>query len=934
MKSRALVVLVLLVVVDASFFGQGAAGSRGLRVKCDGVSPAYTLFAPMSSGVTYLVDINGQVVRTWKSTLLPSAWIYFLDNGHVLRGGSDRGLSPMSGGGQGGRFQEFDFDGNLVWDFVYNTPQLPHHDVAVLPNGNILAIAWESKTAEETRAVGRRPSAIPPGGIWPDMLIEFEPQPPNNARIVWEWHLWDHLVQNIEPTLQNYADPASRPERININSDAGGFGFSKDVFHTNAVAYNPELDQIVLSVPTFNEIWVIDHSTTTQDAAGRTGGRSGKGGDLIYRWGNPEAYGRGTAADQLLGFQHNAHWIPQGRPGAGHMTVFSNQTPSPTGEITKVYEFVPPVDADGRYATPVAGPFGPAAPVWTYSDSSLQASSLSGAERLENGHTLISSGPQGRVFEITTEGKIVWDYWSPYAGLLGNSGNAFSLFRATRIPADHPGLAGRDLRPMDPQPPHSPLASIAAAPDTGSCPPPVIPPVVPPLILPRPTLTSITPAMGARGGTLDVTLTGTNFTTGLTLNAGPDVLVGNLQVMSSTDAKAQLRIDAVAALGSLDVGITTDGGASNTVSFAVADPFPDLAISSTHAGNFGVGFDETYDITVRNVGGAPTAGTITVTDLLSAGFTFVSASGWSCSASGALVTCTHSGVLAPNDSSRYQITVAVNGDGSGRVNHSPSVAVDGDLNVANNTASDVTSVVTASPAFAFTPAVLSPGQQATVAITMATPFPHDLTGLIDLTFSSNAVVPVDDPAIQLAIGGRETTFTIPAGETEGRFGPALQRGPLAFQSGTVAGTLAFSGTFTAGKIRGNFAPAPGVDALTIPLRALSIQSVRTSTDGGFAASILLMSAAREVTHLSLSFNTNPRVALSCGTTPGCSVSGNTLTLDVSPLFSRWFNGDEAFGGMAQLRLPLSIEGGAVRGSVAVTLRNTKGESNSQSFTLP
>ena len=167
MKSRALVVLVLLVVVDASFFGQGAAGSRGLRVKCDGVTPAYTLFAPMSSGVTYLVDINGQVVRTWKSPLLPSAWVYFLDNGHVLRGGSDRGLSPMSGGGQGGRFQEFDFDGNLVWDFVYNTPQLPHHDVAVLPNGNILAIAWESKTAEETRAVGRRPPRYHPAESGP-----------------------------------------------------------------------------------------------------------------------------------------------------------------------------------------------------------------------------------------------------------------------------------------------------------------------------------------------------------------------------------------------------------------------------------------------------------------------------------------------------------------------------------------------------------------------------------------------------------------------------------------------------------------------------------------------------------------------------------------------------------------------------------------------
>ena len=195
---------------------------------------------------------------------------------------------------------------------------------------------WEAKTAAEARRVGRRPTSIPSNGVWPDMLIEFEPQRPNGARIVWEWHMWDHLIQNIDPTLENYADPATHPERININGGtSGGGAFLRDMFHTNAVDYNPELDQIILSVPTFDEVWVIDHSTTTQEAAGRTGGRSGKGGDLLYRWGNPQAYGRGTAEDQLLGFQHDARWIPQGRPGAGHITVFSNQD---TGSERRIYE--------------------------------------------------------------------------------------------------------------------------------------------------------------------------------------------------------------------------------------------------------------------------------------------------------------------------------------------------------------------------------------------------------------------------------------------------------------------------------------------------------------------------------------------------------------------------------------------------------------------
>ena len=65
-----------------------------------------------------------------------------------------------------------------------------------------------------------------------------------------------------------------------------------DWMHSNAVAYNAELDQVLLNVLEFNEFWIIDHSTTTAEAAGHTGGKHGKGGDLLYRWGNPRALSR------------------------------------------------------------------------------------------------------------------------------------------------------------------------------------------------------------------------------------------------------------------------------------------------------------------------------------------------------------------------------------------------------------------------------------------------------------------------------------------------------------------------------------------------------------------------------------------------------------------------------------------------------------------
>ena len=65
------------------------------------------------------------------------------------------------------------------------------------------------------------------------------------------------------------------------------------------------LDQIVLSNHNLSEIWIIDHSTTTLEAASHSGGNSGKGGDLLYRWGNPQAYDQGTGADQLLNHQQH-----------------------------------------------------------------------------------------------------------------------------------------------------------------------------------------------------------------------------------------------------------------------------------------------------------------------------------------------------------------------------------------------------------------------------------------------------------------------------------------------------------------------------------------------------------------------------------------------------------------------------------------------------
>ncbi len=485
------VLLIAVIVLTRPAAAQDADERRGLRSNTPEASPGYVIFNPNRSLTTYLVDLEGRVVHTWQSDYPPGGGAYLLDNGHLLRAAREPDVPVFSGGGQSGRLQELTWDGEVVWDFTFATEDhLLHHDVAVLPNGNILGIAWEQKSPEEANQAGRLAVLTPEAGLWPEMIVEFEPQSPDGARIVWEWHMWDHTIQNHNPEASRYGEPAEHPELIDINGEreppeisaellerVQALGFvpedtaqegglqSADLMHMNAVNYNAALDQIVMSVPRLNEIWVIDHSTTTEEAAGHTGGRWGRGGDLLYRWGNPRAYGRGDEAARQLGFQHDVEWVPEGMPGAGHLTLFNNRIEDGDGTHSAVFELAPPTDGAGRYVVPDAGPFGPEEPTWSYvapTRTEFFSPFISGAHRLANGHTFITSGAQGRFFEVTPEGEIVWEYWAPYAPTLpGNQGtnaNPYSVFRATKIPPDHPALAGRDLTPLDPQPPLEPAS--------------------------------------------------------------------------------------------------------------------------------------------------------------------------------------------------------------------------------------------------------------------------------------------------------------------------------------------------------------------------------------------------------------------------------------------------------------------------------------------
>ncbi|MEN8183110.1 MAG: aryl-sulfate sulfotransferase, partial [Myxococcota bacterium] len=194
---------------------------RGLVDSKPAVSDGYVLFSPILSGTTYLIRNDGRVVHTWSSELTGTA-MYLLPNGNLLRGARDPDILHFLFGGVTGILQEIDWSGDVVWERrLGDAKRVLHHDLEPLPNGNLLALAWELKTPEQAIAAGRRPEAVPEMGLMSEYVIEIEPVRPRGGKIVWEWHIWDHLVQDHAPEALHYGDPAEHPGLLDLNVGAG-----------------------------------------------------------------------------------------------------------------------------------------------------------------------------------------------------------------------------------------------------------------------------------------------------------------------------------------------------------------------------------------------------------------------------------------------------------------------------------------------------------------------------------------------------------------------------------------------------------------------------------------------------------------------------------------------------------------------------------------
>ena len=376
----------------------------------------FILFAPIGGTTAYLIDRDGNVVHDWSMSGRPGNSVYLLEGGNLLATYTVEGT--FKGGGIGGGVEMLTWDGEEAWSFELATDHAHlHHDVEMLPNGNVLLISWEAISRSEALAAGLSASQLPDAGeVWSEMILEYDP---DQNRVVWEWHLWDHALPIGE-------DPAANPDKIDL-----GFASnrnSSDWWHFNSIDYSAELDQIVISSRAASEFWIIDHNLTTDET-------KGSAGDLLYRFGNPAAYS-GTGA-QVLVHQHDAEFLDDDT-----ILVFDNGD-----KRTRPYSRVVELDLPD-YASSPTGVLPDAEIVWQYppeegsASASFFADHISGAQRLENGNTLICSGTEGRFFEVTSAGEIVWEYVNPFTSTGPDGKESNEVFRCESYSSSH---IGQDL---------------------------------------------------------------------------------------------------------------------------------------------------------------------------------------------------------------------------------------------------------------------------------------------------------------------------------------------------------------------------------------------------------------------------------------------------------------------------------------------------------
>lgn len=400
-------------------------GQFGILKNSEEALQSYTLFE--SPSTTYLVDNCGEIVNEWNVSrtdlhpkLLPSGNLIYIKNNIVF---------------------EVDWNDNIVKSTDHRQLDLDlTYEVILLPNGNYLCLARRLRSSAFFDNNGYNPDLGFPN--LDDAVVEIVPE---TGEIVWEWNISDHIIQARNNTLPNYGILSENPQLLNVDAISTFDWTFNESFMINGMDYNAELDQIILSVRKISEVVIIDHSTTTAEAKGSTGGRYGKGGDILYRWGNPQNYDRGSSTDRILYYQHNPNWIEYGED-KGKIIIHNNGLDRPGTSFNNRYssaEVIEPVsDGNGNYTLVGGVQFLPLKSDKAYNRITTGTEWYSGytssTKVLPNGNIYITEGANDRFIEINSEGETVWEYLNQFGTY---------IFRSEKYPITYPAFEGKTLIP-------------------------------------------------------------------------------------------------------------------------------------------------------------------------------------------------------------------------------------------------------------------------------------------------------------------------------------------------------------------------------------------------------------------------------------------------------------------------------------------------------
>ena len=366
----------------------------GVTISDPDIAHPTSILIDTRKGHSYVIGMDGSVIHSWPKIGFPSELIDPALNGgtkgHVIVQADTDTFNNET-------LLELDWQGNTVWEYGKTAPggrARQNHDIARLPNGETLMLCTVTR---QVAALG--------GAVVEDQVLRSVDR---SGRTTWEWFACDHLDElGLADRVEWLISPKMRRRAsgvLNLNNLAP-LGPNR-WFDGGDARFHP--DNMMIDSREANFAAIISRET------GKVTWLLGPDYPGSYDYSKRAFVGPlPRPVDSLMGL-HDAHMIEPGLPGAGNVLIFDNQgaAGAPPAYLdhfsgSRVVEIDPITQQivwqyDGTMSN---------SPPWSFFSSFI-----SSARRLPNGNTLICEGAYGRIFQVTAEGRIAWEYVSPFYG--------------------------------------------------------------------------------------------------------------------------------------------------------------------------------------------------------------------------------------------------------------------------------------------------------------------------------------------------------------------------------------------------------------------------------------------------------------------------------------------------------------------------------------